>query len=137
MDKDERPSRTAYGFGRLTRRTEFQRVSRGKRKASGAFTLLLARRDQSNPAASARIGFTVTRKVGNSVERNRIRRRLKEALRAAQPLEARADHDYVVMARREALSRRFSVLVEDFQEAFRALGRVETDGRRPAAQKNS
>ena len=79
----------------------------------------------------------MTRKVGNSVERNRIRRRLKEALRAAQPLEARADHDYVVMARREALSRRFSVLVEDFQEAFRALGRAETDGRRPAAQKNS
>jgi ribonuclease P protein component len=64
--------------------------------------------------------------------RNRIRRRLKEALRAASPLETRADSDYVLMARREALARPFAALVDDMRRAFRAIGRNDNDGRRPA-----
>ena len=91
-----------------------------------------ALRSAEDSAEAARIGFTVTKKVGNAVERNRIRRRLKEALRAASPLEARADCDYVLMARREALARPFVALVDDLRQAFRAVGRNDKDGRRPA-----
>ncbi len=80
---------------------------------------------------AARVGFTVTRKIGNAVARNRIRRRLKEAVRAAEPLEARADCDYVLMARREALTRPFGDLVDDLRRAFRAIGRNAKDGRGP------
>jgi ribonuclease P protein component len=117
--------------GRLTRRAEFQRVSRGRRKSVVAFSLQSAKReDTGGEPVGARVGFTVTRKVGNAVVRNRIRRRLKEALRAARPLEARADHDYVVMARREALSRAFAALVGDLRDAFRAVARGQNDGRR-------
>ena len=50
----------------------------------------------------------------------------------AEPLEARADCDYVLMARREALARPFAELVDDLRRAFRAVGRNETDGRGPA-----
>jgi ribonuclease P protein component len=64
--------------------------------------------------------------------RNRIRRRLKEALRAARPLEDEADHDYVLIARREALGRSFAALVEDVREAFRAIQRNPRDSRRAA-----
>jgi ribonuclease P protein component len=74
---------------------------------------------------------TVTKSVGGAVERNRVRRRLKEALRAAAPLEAERDHDYVLMARREALGRRFTALVDDVRRAFRAArrGGAESRGR--------
>ncbi len=81
------------------------------------------------------MGFTVTKKVGNAVVRNRVRRRLKEALRAAKPLETRADHDYVVMARREALGEPFSALVDQIGGAFAALARkrhMVGEGRRPS-----
>ena len=117
--------------GRLTRRAEFQRVSHGRRKAVEAFTLQSARREEPDGAPmGARVGLTVTKKVGNAVVRNRIRRRLKEALRAASPLEAREDHDYVLMARREALSRAFSALVGDLRYAFRAVAQGHDEGRR-------
>ena len=115
-------------FGRLRRRAEFQRVARGRRKAFEAFTLQAARREEADKGPMGpRVGFTVTRKIGNAVVRNRIRRRLKEALRAVRPLEAEADHDYVLIARREALARSFAALVEDLRRAFRAVQRNQRD----------
>ncbi len=135
LDEDATTARVAEAVGRLRRRAEFQRVSRGRRRAAEAFTLQTARREERDDGPQgARIGVTVTRKVGNAVVRNRIRRRLKEALRAARPLEAEADHDYVLVARREALGRSFAALVEDVRQAFRAVQRSERDGRRTAAQ---
>jgi ribonuclease P protein component len=118
-------------FARLTKRAEFQRVSRGRRASVGTFTLQSRRRDGAGtePDSGARVGLTVTKSVGGSVVRNRVRRRLKEALRAAAPLEAERDHDYVLMARREALGRRFTALVDDLRTAFRVARRGDTDGR--------
>jgi ribonuclease P protein component len=117
--------------GRLTKRAEFQRVSRGRRAPVEAFTLQSRRREEAAKEAvsGARVGLTVTKSVGGAVERNRVRRRLKEALRAAAPLEAEGDHDYVLMARREALGRRFAALVDDVRTAFRAARRRGADDR--------
>jgi len=122
----------AVGLGRLKRRADYQRVSRGRRSVSEAFTLQMSPRTAGEGAATARVGFTVTRKVGAAVVRNRIRRRLKEAIRAAEPLETRPDCDYVLFARREALTRPFGDLVDDLRRAFRALKRNAKDGRGPA-----
>ena len=134
LDEDATTPRAAAApFGRLRRRGEFQRVSRGLRRAVEAFTLQAARREGGiDSPAGARVGLTVTKKIGNAVVRNRIRRRLREALRAARPLEAEADHDYVLIARREALGRCFAALVEDAREAFRAIKRNPRDSRRAA-----
>ena len=124
-------------LGRLTRRAEFQRVARGRRVSVETFTLQSRQREETETESvpGARVGLTVTRKVGGAVERNRVRRRLKEALKAARPLETEGDHDYVLMARREALGRRFATLVDDVRKAFRAARRG-ADGRRrgPAAR---
>jgi ribonuclease P protein component len=139
-DKDDGAGPAAGSFGRLRKRAEFQRVARGRRKALEAFTLQAAPREAAGDGpVGPRVGFTVTRKVGNAVVRNRIRRRLREALRAARPLEVEADHDYVLMARQDALARSFAALVEDLRQAFRAVGRKDRDHRdsdnhRPAAQ---
>jgi ribonuclease P protein component len=68
-----------------------------------------------------RVGFTVSKKVGNSVERNRVRRRLREVVRLSARSSLRSGHDYVLIGRRAALNLPFERLVEDFG---RALGRV-------------
>jgi ribonuclease P protein component len=107
-------------FGRLKKRAEFQRVARGSRWQSEGFALQAAKRGEAL-AAGPRIGFTATRKTGNAVERNRLRRRLKEALRLAEKLDARPDHDYVLIARRGALSRPFELLRADLDRAFAAI----------------
>jgi len=124
-------------LGRLTKRAEFQRVARGRRLSAETFTLQSRRRETTEREfwSGARVGLTVTKSIGGAVERNRVRRRLKEALRAAAPLEAESDHDYVLMARREALGRSFAALVDDVRDAFRAArrGRTDSRGRAPAA----
>ena len=137
MHEDGRPAPAGEPLGRLTKRAEFQRVSRGGRVSVESFTLQSRRREGTGREAfSARVGLTVTKSVGGAVERNRIRRRLKEALRAAAPLETESDHDYVLMARREALARRFAALVQDVRDAFRAARRGATNDRgRGSAQR--
>jgi ribonuclease P protein component len=136
LDQDARRIAAGERLGRLTKRAEFQRVSRGRRKTVEAFSLQSARREDPDAAlARARVGITVTRKVGNAAVRNRIRRRLREAIRAASPLETREDHDYVLVARREALSCAFAALVGDLKAAFRAVLRGDEAGRlRPAGR---
>jgi ribonuclease P protein component len=69
-----------------------------------------------------RFGFTVTKQSGGAVQRNRIRRRLKEALRLLNPLPARPGHDYVILARREALGMPFVALQAELLRAFDKIG---------------
>ena len=75
------------------------------------------------PCAKAppRFGFTVTKQSGGAVKRNRIRRRLKEALRHLNPLPARPGHDYVILAKPEALGMSFQNLQ---MELMRALEKI-------------
>jgi ribonuclease P protein component len=93
------------------------------------------RRDQiCNPldvlsclGAAPRFGFTVTKQSGGAVQRNRIRRRLKEALRLLNPLPARPGHDYVILARPAALDMPFLALQG---ELIWALGKIDA-GKNP------
>jgi ribonuclease P protein component len=121
-------------FGRLKQRAEFQRVSRGARWHGEGFALQAAKRAEAS-SSGPRIGFTATRKTGDAVERNRLRRRLKEALRLAEKLDARPDHDYVLVARRGALARPFEQLRADLKRAFSAIhvrgARASSDRDRP------
>jgi ribonuclease P protein component len=71
--------------------------------------------------AQPRFGFTVTKQSGGAVQRNRIRRRLKEALRLLNPLPARPGYDYVILARPDALGMPFLALQG---ELIRALGKI-------------
>ncbi len=93
---------------RLKRRTQFLKAARGNRAGRSAFGLQVA----TAPHADAGIGFTVTKKIGNSPERNRIKRRLRAAATACAD-DFRPGHDYVLLARREALSLPFARLVAD------------------------
>ena len=78
-----------------------------------------------------RCGFTVSKKVGNAVERNRVRRRLREIVRlSAGSNRMRTGHDYVLVGRRAALNAPFARMVEDFEGALRRMheGRERQNG---------
>lgn len=115
-------------WGRLTRRAEFQRAGRGKRVNASAFTLQVNTRPGASPSDEPRFGLTVTKKTGNSPARHRIKRRLREAMRLTSPLDARPHHDYVLMARREALSIKFDALVAEIAGALHRA-HARRDGR--------
>lgn len=104
--------------GRLRKRAEFIKVSKGRRHFTPAFALQVAKRvgapDDGEPA---RFGLTITKKTGTAVERNRIRRRLREAIKMARGMDARPGCDYVIVAQREALARPFAALVADLERA--------------------
>ncbi|WP_086470425.1 ribonuclease P protein component [Devosia lucknowensis] len=93
---------------RLKRRSQFLRAARGNRAGRSAFGLQVI----PSPDSEAGVGFTVTKKVGNSPERNRMKRRLRAAA-AACARDFVPGHDYVLLARREALSQPFEKMVAD------------------------
>lgn len=68
-----------------------------------------------------RVGFTVSRKVGNAVVRNRVRRRLREIARQVIPARARADLDYVLVGRQAALGRDFALMRDELDQALTRL----------------
>ncbi|MGH6830167.1 MAG: ribonuclease P protein component [Methylocella sp.] len=84
--------------------------------------------------AQPRFGFTVTKQSGGAVQRNRIRRRLKEALRLLNPLPARPGHDYVILARPEALGMPFLALQA---ELIRALGKIDARKNQPPIRRDN
>lgn len=103
----------------LKRRAEFQRVRGGARYSTAAFLLECKPRPPGEILEQgARFGFTITKKIGNAVTRNRIRRRLKAAIAGLPPGTARAGVDYVIVARPESRDRAFSDLVGDLETAF-------------------
>jgi ribonuclease P protein component len=114
---------------RLWQRADFLAAASGPRAPATAFVLQARRRDDEGPA---RFGFTASRKVGTAVERNRARRRLKEMVRLAAMERVSPGYDYVLVARRAALTRPFDRLVEDFSGALRRLGSGQGRGGPPS-----
>ena len=115
---------------RLKRRREFLLVAAQGRKWVAPGLILQAspqsasadpRRGTDGASPALRIGFTVSRKVGNAVVRNRVRRRLRAAAELVMPVRARPDCDYVVIGRRQSLTRPFPALVEDLELALRKV----------------
>lgn len=109
----------------LRKRPEFLRVRGGGRWSSTAFVLETKARfpaaahapGKSDPGC-ARFGFTVTKRMGNAVRRNRIRRRLRAALTEIASDAAHADHDYVLIARQPAHDMAFDALRQHLVTAF-------------------
>jgi ribonuclease P protein component len=103
---------------RLRKRADFRMVATGSKIPSAAFVLQALDRGDGG---SIRVGFTISRKVGSAVERNRVRRRLKEVVRLAGRAGLPRGHDYVLIGRRAALSLPFEQLSTDFSRAVARL----------------
>jgi len=111
--------RTAYD--RLTRRAEFQRVTRARRSVAAPGLVLQVYTRRGDTLTGARVGLTASRKVGNAVRRNRARRRLRAVAQIVIPRHAMPGHDYVMIARRGTAERPYSALVADLESALKRL----------------
>ena len=122
----------------LKSRAEFQRVQKGRKWVTPAFILQGLPREDGGEMAP-RFGFTVSgkavakesgaaKKRGKAVDRNRARRRLKEAVRLSSGTHAKAGFDYVIIGRAAALTRNFAALLADMEIAFHKVGEPARSG---------
>ncbi len=112
---------------RLLKRSDFLRVAAARRKWAAPGLILQAAPNggpngPSNGSVSVRVGFTTSKKVGNAVERNRARRRLRAAVAEVFPGLAVLGTDYVVIGRRETITRPYSLLLQDLRTALKRVG---------------
>jgi ribonuclease P protein component len=101
----------------LTRRADFLAANKGLRVARPGFVLLT----RVNDGQGKRYGVTVTRRIGNAVVRNRMKRRFRALLRELLPIEGLADTDHVMIGRESGIERDFGKLRA---ELCAALGRA-------------
>jgi ribonuclease P protein component len=107
---------------RLKQRADFLAAATGAKAPGAAFVLQARKRSEAGAETGpVRVGFTVSKKVGNAVVRNRVRRRLREVVRLSAAAALQEGHDYVLIGRRPALEWPFERLVQDYE---RALHRV-------------
>jgi len=117
-------------IGRLKTRAEFLHVRGGTRFAAPSLVLQARGRGAVEGGGVARFGFTASKAIGGAVERNRARRRLKEAVRLTGADHAVEGYDYVLIARSGTVQRRFTELIKDLE---RALAKVH--GSSPAKKR--
>lgn len=119
---DASPAVSLFGVSTMKKRKDFLATARGEKRHKTGF--VLQARPRNDESDGVRVGFTCTKRVGNAVARNRAKRRLREAARAAMPEFGRAGWDYVLIGRAEKTARQpFAALVRDLGEA---LGSIHT-----------
>lgn len=106
-------------FETIKKRADFLAAQAGERAGTSSF--LLIRGKAPTGLDCLRVGFTVTKKIGKAVVRNRIRRRLREAARRMFPAYAVAGFDYVLIARPAAQTRDFALLLDDMKRGLLRL----------------
>lgn len=105
----------------LKKRRDFLALRSAPKAGTPAF--LLAGRPNKAAGDQARVGLTVTKKLGGAVVRNRIRRRLRAAIREVFPGAARSGMDYVLIARGPAETRSYEAILDDMKRALLRLAR--------------
>ena len=110
-------------IGRLKQRSEFLAVAAARNKWVAPGLILQAQRSilEAIEEDSLRVGYTVSKKVGNSVKRNRARRRLRAVTNQTFPAHAATGMDYVMIGRRQTLNRPFNDLRSDLENALQHL----------------
>lgn len=113
---------TSPNISRMKTRPEYLRTARGRRYAVPGL-VLQARKRPSEPdeTSEVRVGFTATKKTGNAVVRNRIKRRLRAATEQVLPAAARPGFDYVLIGRAATFDRPWQSLLDDLGLALQMV----------------
>ncbi len=102
---------------RLKKRRDFLRVQKGRRVHTGLFSVQVLPQETETVS---RVGFTVSKRVSlSAVKRNRIRRRLKEAMRTMDHGVSAMGTDFVIVAKLESLTAPFARITSDLTRALR------------------
>ena len=129
----EQPAATAGAdfprAARLLKHSDFERVyKQGRRHFSSHMTVFYLRRAEGDssqgavPAKGMRVGFTVGRVLGGAVERNRIKRRLREAVRLQRAV-LKGAVDVVINPKKSVLTLEFSVVLEEVGRALDVIAK--------------
>ncbi|MBB4860404.1 ribonuclease P protein component [Novosphingobium chloroacetimidivorans] len=104
----------AAPFIMMTRRADFVAANAGLRVARPGFVLLA----RGNQGQGRRLGITVTKKIGNAVVRNRMKRRFRALAREVLPLHGLADTDHVLIGRDGGVERDYALLRDELVAAL-------------------
>ncbi len=107
----------------ITKRADFLAANRGKRVARAGFVLLT----HPNGGKGVRYGITVTKRIGNAVVRNRMKRRFRELLRDRLPGGGLPDHDHVMIGRDGGVERDYADLRDELTAALKRLSSGKGD----------
>jgi ribonuclease P protein component len=113
---------------RLTQRRDFLAAAKALSQAMPGVIVQMRKRADDG---EARVGFTCTKKIGNAVVRNRIRRRMRESVRLVMSSRVRPGHDYVLIGRVATEKRDFEELGKDIISALERLHAGHSSGHRP------
>jgi ribonuclease P protein component len=105
----------------ISLRRDFLAANKGRRVATSAFVLLVNPRGDGD--SRIRAGYTVTKKIGGAVVRNRIKRRFRALAQALLPSHGMAGADHVLIGRDAALTRDFADLRADLERALAKAAR--------------
>ena len=100
----------------IKKRADFLSANRGKRFARPGFVLLV--HDRKDDDTAIRLGITITKKVGNAVVRNRMRRRFRSLMREMLAEKGRPGADHILIGRQNGIEMDFGKLREDLHMAF-------------------
>ena len=114
------------GYSIITKRADFLAANRGKRYATPGFVLLVSDRRDDDPAI--RLGITITKKVGNAVIRNRMRRRFRELMREMLTDKGKAGADHILIGRDGGIEKDFAELRTDMAKALEKLCKSSPSG---------
>ena len=114
-----------HGLSVIRKRSDFLAANKGLRNAKPGFVLLT----RPNDGQGKRYGITVTKKIGNAVVRNRMKRRFRELLWAGLPEHGLPDHDHILIGREGGIERDYAALTAELLATLERAG--EGKGDRP------
>lgn len=127
---------------RLLRHADFERIyKQGRRHFSATLTAFFLARTGAEPTRNAgtggglRVGFTVGRALGGAVERNRMKRRLREAVRLSPP-PVELSVDVVINPKKSLLTADFEVVLNEVRRAFVVIGKNSPESRVPGRERS-
>lgn len=107
------------GYSVIKKRSDFLAANRGKRYATPGFVLLVKDRQDSQP--DIRLGITITKKVGNAVVRNRMRRRFRALAQEMLAEKGKRGADHILIGRDGGIERDFGALRAEMAKALEKL----------------
>jgi ribonuclease P protein component len=115
----EQADRDMRGYSIIKKRSDFLAANRGKRYATPGFVLLV--KDRQDESTDIRLGITITKKVGNAVVRNRMRRRFRALAQEMLGQNGQPGADHILIGRDTGIERDFGALRSDM---IKALGKL-------------
>ena len=110
-------------ISKIKKRADFLKASKADFKYIAPSVIVQAREHTNGEikmigSLASRVGFTVSKKVGNSVIRNLIKRRLRAAARSLMPKYSMPNHDIVIIGRKKTIEKTFTEILTDIKKAL-------------------